>query len=276
VRALLRDLSARIALGVLLVIVFAAVLAPVVAPYGPLDQDLSQSLKSPSGEHLLGTDQLGRDVLSRLIYGARLSLFAAAVAVSVAMVVGIVPGLVAGYFGGRIDAVVMRATDALMSFPPLILALAITGVLGPGLGNAMVAVGVVFAPRFLRLTRAAVLDIRDAEYVLAARSMGVPDLTILRRHVLPNSLGPIVVQATVTAGFAMLAEASLSYLGLGVQPPDASWGSMIGEAARLMSRSKILVIWPGVAITLTVLVLGLLGDSLRRALGLEGRGGDDA
>lgn len=273
--ALGRQRTARIAGGVLLALLLVAVFAPLVAPADPLAQDLGDSLASPSWSHPLGTDQHGRDILSRLIFGARLSLGAAAIAVAVAVALGVLPGLVAGYLGGWVDAVVMRVTDALMSFPPLILALAITGVLGPGLGNAMAAVGVVFAPRFVRLARAAVVDIREADFVLAARSIGVPERAILGRHVLPNALGPLVVQVTVTAGFAMLAEASLSFLGLGVQPPEASWGSMIGEAARLISRTKLLVIWPGVAITVTVLALGFLGDALRQALGLEQGRGDD-
>jgi ABC-type dipeptide/oligopeptide/nickel transport system permease subunit len=273
--SLWRQRLAKVSGGVLLLMILVAVFAPLVAPTDPLKQDLDASLASPGRDHLLGTDQLGRDILSRLIFGARLSLGAAAIAVTVAVVIGVLPGLIAGYVGGRADAVIMRITDAVMSFPPLILALAITGVLGPGLGSAMVAVGVVFSPRFVRLARTAVIDIREADFVQAARSIGVSERSILGRHVLPNSLGPLVVQVTVTAGFAMLAEASLSFLGLGVQPPEASWGSMIGEAARLISRTKLLIIWPGLAITITVLALGFLGDSLRQALGLE-RGADDA
>jgi ABC-type dipeptide/oligopeptide/nickel transport system permease subunit len=275
VSSLWRQRLAKVSGGVLLLLILVAIFAPLVAPADPLKQDLDASLASPGGDHLLGTDQLGRDILSRLIFGARLSLGAAAIAVTVAVLVGVLPGLVAGYVGGRVDAVIMRITDAVMSFPPLILALAITGVLGPGLGSAMVAVGVVFSPRFVRLARTAVVDIREADFVLAARSIGVAERSILGRHVLPNSLGPLVVQVTVTAGFAMLAEASLSFLGLGVQPPEASWGSMIGEAARLISQTKLLIIWPGLAITVTVLALGFLGDALRQALGLE-RGADDA
>jgi peptide/nickel transport system permease protein len=270
-----RNRLARASGAVLLVMIVVAVLAPVVAPSEPTAQDLGESLASPSWQHPLGTDQLGRDVLSRLIYGARLSLGAAAIAVAVATLLGVVPGAVAGYVGGAVDAAVMRVTDAVMTFPPLILALAITGVLGPGMGNAMVAVGLVFAPRFVRLVRSSVLDIRESDFVQAARSIGVPERAILARHVLPNALGPLVVQVTVTAGFAMLAEASLSFLGLGVQPPEASWGSMIGEAARLISRSKVLVVWPGLAITITVLALGFVGDGLRQALGIERGSGDD-
>jgi ABC-type dipeptide/oligopeptide/nickel transport system permease subunit len=265
---------ARVWGAVLLVMVAAAVLAPLVAPHDPLEQDLGDSLAGPSGSHLLGTDQLGRDILSRLVFGARLSLGAAAIAVVVAVAVGVVPGLVAGYVGGAVDGVVMRFTDALMSFPPLILALAVTGVLGPGLGNAMFAVGVIFAPRFVRLVRASVVELRESDFVQAARSIGVSEVAIVRRHVLPNALGPLVVQVTVTAGFAMLAEASLSFLGLGAQPPDASWGSMIGEAARLISQSKLLVVWPGLAITVAVLALNLLGDALRQALGIDRGNGD--
>jgi len=274
--ALWRQRLARVSGAVLLFMIVVAVFAPLVAPYDPLEQDLGNSLASPGWSHPLGTDQLGRDILSRLVFGARLSLGAAAIAVAVATLLGVLPGLVAGYVGGWADAVVMRITDALMSFPPLILALAITGVLGPGLGNAMVAVGVVFAPRFVRLARSSVIDIREADFVQAARSIGVSERAILGRHVLPNALGPLVVQVTVTAGFAMLAEASLSFLGLGVQPPEASWGSMIGEAARLISQTKLLVVWPGLAITVTVLALGFLGDGLRQALGLEQGSGDDA
>lgn len=260
-----------ISLGFLAFVVVIAILAPILAPHDPNSQDLRAVLQSPSGDHWLGTDDVGRDVLSRLLYASRVSLLAALLAVSVALGLGLIPGLIAGYARGWVDSVVMRIADALMAFPPLILAVALVGVLGPGLTNAMIAVGIVFSPRFLRVLRGAALSVREETYIEAARGIGCSSTKILRRHVLPNVLSPLIVQVSFAAGTAMLAEASLSFLGLGVQPPDASWGAMLGRAYRFYDRAPWVVVFPGVAIALTVLAFNLLGDALRDSLGREER-----
>ena len=260
-----------VSLGFLAFVVVIAILAPLLAPHDPNSQDLRAVLQAPSGSHWLGTDDVGRDVLSRLLYASRVSLLAALLAVSVALVLGLVPGLVAGYARGWIDSVVMRVADALMAFPPLILAVALVGVLGPGLTNAMIAVGIVFAPRFLRVLRGAALSVREETYIEAARGLGCSPTKVLFRHVLPNVLSPLIVQISFAAGTAMLAEASLSFLGLGVQPPDASWGAMLGRAYRFYDQTPWVVVFPGVAIALTVLAFNLLGDALRDSLGREER-----
>lgn len=262
---------AVIALSFLVLMAGVALAAPWLAPSEPNAQALGNNLQGPSGEHLLGTDELGRDVLTRLLYAARVSLLAALQAVAVAFVLGVPVGLLAGFYRGWVDAVVMRMSDTLMSFPPLLLAIAIVGVLGTGLTNAMIAVGLVYAPRFARLLRASVLEIREETYVEAARSIGVRSPTIIVRHILPNIVAPVIVWISLAAGFAMLAEASLSFIGLGVQPPEASWGSMLEEGARHLSRSATLVVFPGLAIGLTVLAFNVLGDGIRDSIGREER-----
>lgn len=265
---------ALVALGFIVIMVLIAIFAPLVAPFDPLEQDLRNTLQGPSSEHWLGTDELGRDVLSRMIFGARVSLLAAVQAVGIALVLGVPPGLVAGYFGGRIDTAVSRINDTVMSFPPLLLAIAIVGVFGPNLRNAMLAVGIIFAPRFLRLMRASVMAVKEETFIEASRSIGTSTWRILRTRVLPNALSPMVVQISLSLGFAMLAEASLSFLGLGVQPPEASWGAMVGRAYRFLDQSPTLVIFPGLAIVLAVLAFNVLGDGLRDSVGREVRGGD--
>jgi len=268
-----RQVPALIALGYLVLVVLSALCAPLLATHDPLQQNLSGVLQPPGGGHVLGTDDLGRDVFSRALYAGRISLVAAAQAVAVAVVLGVVPGLIAGYAGRRVDAVIMRVTDALMSFPPLILAIAFVGVLGPSLTNAMFVIGVIFAPRFVRLVRGTVLSIREETFIEASRSIGTPTARVIRRHVLPNALSPLIVQISLTAAMAMLAEASLSFLGLGVQPPDASWGSMIERGFRYTAAAPWLTIFPGLLIALTVLAFNLLGDGLRDSLGRETRRG---
>lgn len=266
-----RQRPALVALGFLIFATLVAVFAPLLAPADPLEQELTAVLQSPGGDHLLGTDELGRDVLSRLIFAARISLLAALQAVVVAVVLGVPPGLIAGYAGGKVDSLIMRVNDAVMSFPPLILAVAIIGVLGPSLTNAMIAIGIVFAPRFLRLMRATTLSVRQETFIEASRGLGCSSKRIVTKHVLPNVLSPLAVQIALTAGFSMLAEASLSFLGLGVQPPDASWGAMLGRAFRFFGRAPWLIFFPGIAIALTVLAFNTLGDGLRDSLGREVR-----
>jgi peptide/nickel transport system permease protein len=261
-----RQYPALIALGYLVLVTLAAVCAPLLATHDPLEQNLGGVLQQPGGGHLLGTDELGRDVYSRALYAGRISLVAAAQAVAVAVALGVIPGLVAGYAGRWVDAVIMRITDALMSFPPLILAIAFVGVLGPSLTNAMIVIGVIFAPRFARLVRGTVLAIREETFIEASRSIGTPTRTVIVRHVVPNALSPLVVQVSLAAAMAMLAEASLSFLGLGQQPPAPSWGSMLNAAQRYLVQAPWMAIYPGLMIFGIVMSLNVLGDALRDAL----------
>jgi ABC-type dipeptide/oligopeptide/nickel transport system permease subunit len=244
--------------GVVLAVVLMAVFAPALAPYDPLKQDLSGLLAPPSAAHPLGTDNIGRDV--------RVSLIAGLVSVGIGMVAGCLLGLAAGYWGGRLDDVAMRLVDAVLSFPALVLALALGAVLGAGLGGVLIALGVVYTPTFARLMRGQVLTLRTREYVMAARVLGGADWWILQRHVLPNAATPIVVQASLSIGFAILAEASLSFLGLGVQPPEPSWGSMINAGRGYLQQAPWIVFGPGAALFVTVLGLNFVGDALRDAL----------
>ncbi|TDD84172.1 ABC transporter permease [Actinomadura darangshiensis] len=262
-----RQRAAVAALAILVLITLAAVLAPWWTLYDPAGGSLSDALSGPSGGHWLGTDDLGRDVFTRMMYGARLSLGAAVIAVGVAMAIGLPLGLIAGYAGGLVDSAIMRVNDALMSFPPLILAISIVGFLGAGLTNAMIAIGVIYAPRFMRVVRGAAMAVREETYVEAARMMGAPAHRIVRRHVLPNILSPLLVEISLSLGFAIIAEASLSFIGLGVQPPSASLGSMLGEAFRHLRDAPVYAIGPGVAIMIIVLSLNVLGDGLRDSLG---------
>jgi peptide/nickel transport system permease protein len=263
--------GAVIALCFLGFLILVAIVGPWLTPKDPLQQDLNNVLQGPSAEYWLGTDHLGRDIFSRIVVGTRVSLLAVLIAMVVALVGGVPAGFLSGFFGGRLDTVIMRLTDAVMSFPPLLLAIALVGVLGPNLRNAMIAVGIVFAPRFVRLVRGVVLGLKEETYVEASRSIGSPTRLILTRHVFPNTLAPLTVQMAVTAGYAMLAEAGLSFLGLGVQPPDASWGTMIREGFLYFSLSPYLGIFPGIMIAITVFTFVTLGDGLRDALGREER-----
>jgi peptide/nickel transport system permease protein len=251
---------------VVLAAVLGAIFAPFVSPYDPLKQDLGNLLAAPSSTHVLGTDNVGRDILARVIWGGRVSLMVGALSVLIAVTVGCVLGLAAGYWPGLVDDVVMRLMDAVLSFPALVLALALGAVLGAGLGGVLIALGVVFTPVFARLMRGQVLVIRHREYVAAARLLGATDVRILRHHVLPNAATPIVVQASLSVAFAILAEASLSFLGLGVQPPEPSWGSMINAGRGYLQLAPWIVFGPGAALFLTVLGLNFVGDAVRDAL----------
>ncbi|HUM14844.1 MAG TPA: ABC transporter permease [Candidatus Nitrosotalea sp.] len=255
-------LTGTVYLGLL---ILAALLAPVIAPYEPLKQDLVHMLAGPSLAHPLGTDDLGRDVLTRLLYGARLSLGAACLAVAIATVAGVPIGLVAGYLGGAIDDALMRVIDALQAFPALILAMAIAAALGPGLFNVMVAVGVVYTPRFARLVRGQVLSLREEPFVESARAAGASHARVLARHVLPNVVAPVVVQISIGVAFALLAETALSFLGVGIKPPEPSWGTDVGRGYRFMRLAPWLVFMPGTAIFLTALAFNLMGDGIRDA-----------
>jgi peptide/nickel transport system permease protein len=265
-RAALTARGAAFGLAVIALVVLMAVLAPVLSPYDPLHQDVNNLLGPPTPFHPFGTDNTGRDVLSRVIWGARVSLIAGLVSVAIALVVGCAIGLAAGYWGGRLDSVLMRLIDAVLSFPALVLALALGAVLGAGLGGVLIALGVVYTPTFARLMRGQVLSVRTREFVQAARVIGGADTWILWRHVLPNAATPIVVQASLSIGFAILAEASLSFLGLGVQPPEPSWGSMINAGRGYLQQAPWMVFGPGAALFVTVLGLNFLGDGIRDAL----------
>ena len=271
-RRLRRNKGAMVALAFLIFLVLVAIFAPWISPQPPNEQSLREVLLDPfSKGHVLGTDELGRDVLSRLIHATRVAMLAAAQAVAIGMVLGVPPGLVAGYFGKWVDLVIMRITDAIQSFPPLILAIAIVGILGPGLRNAMLAIGVIFAPNFLRIVRGAVLEVREETFIEASRSIGTPTVRIIRTRILPNVLAPLLVQISLAAGFSLLAEASLSFLGLGVQPPQASWGAMLGRGYQVLDRQPWVITVPGITIGLTVLAFNVLGDGLRDSIGREVR-----
>ncbi|MGC4992331.1 ABC transporter permease [Nocardia salmonicida] len=267
VRTVLRRRPAAVVAGLgIALLVFTAVFAARLAPYDPYLQDLLNRLQPPSAQHLLGTDDYGRDVLSRLIFGARISLTAALQAVVLALVLGLPLGVVAGYQGGWVATILTRAMDALMSAPPLVLAITIVAVLGSGITNAMFAVGLVMAPRFFRVARASTMDVRGETYIEAAVALGCTTSRTIIRHILPNVLPPIILVISVSLGTAVAAEASLSFLGLGAKAPAASWGSMLSTAASNMQLAPHLVWPPGVMIFLTVLAFTYLGDGVRRAL----------
>jgi peptide/nickel transport system permease protein len=252
--------------AVVVTIILSAIFAPLVAPYDPLKQDLNGLLAGPSIAHLLGTDNVGRDVLARVIWGSRVSLIAGCVSVTLGLVMGSLLGLAAGYWRGLVDDVVMRLMDALLSFPALVLALALGAAIGAGLLGVLITLGIVYTPGFARLMRGQVLTISTREYVDAARLLGAPDWQILHRHVLPNAATPIVVQASLSIAFAILAEASLSFLGLGVQPPEPSWGSMINAGRGYLQQAPWIVFGPGAALFVMVLGLNFVGDAVRDAL----------
>ncbi len=263
--------AARTRLGplgvvVMLIAIAVAVFAPVISPYDPLKQDLGNTLARPDRAHLMGTDNVGRDVLSRMVWGTRVSLLAGFGSVALAMVTGGLLGLLAGYAGGRTDGLVMRVMDAVLSFPPLVLALALGAVLGAGLTGVVIALGVVYTPTFARLMRGQVLTITARDYVEAARALGAPGWRVAWHHVLPNAAAPIVIQASLSVAFAILAEASLSFLGLGIQPPGASWGSMINAGRGYLQQAPWIVFWPGAALFVTVVGLNFVGDAVREAL----------
>jgi peptide/nickel transport system permease protein len=261
-----RNKGALVGAAILLVFALAAIFAPWIAPYNPIKTNFLAIRKPPSALFWFGTDELGRDLLSRLIWGTRGSLLAGGVSVGIAMAIGVPLGLLAGYFGGKIDATLSRIVDALLSCPFLVLAIALGAFLGPSLTNAMIAIGLSAMPIFARLTRGQVLSIRHEDYLEGARAIGLPDRWIIARYVFPNILSPLVVQATLTIASAILAEASLSFLGLGQQPPYPSWGSMLNAARNFMEQAPWMSIAPGAAIYITVLSFNLLGDGLWDAL----------
>jgi peptide/nickel transport system permease protein len=258
--------SAMFGLVVIILLVLIAIFAPMLAPYDPAQQVWTAVRKPPSWAHWLGTDESGRDLLSRVIFGARASLLAGVVSVGIAFSIGVPLGLIAGYRGGFVDAFISRIIDALLACPFLILAIALAAFLGPSLTNAMIAIGITSMPAFARLTRGQVMAVKVEDYVEAARAVGNSDLRIGLKHIVPNILPALLVQTTLSIAAAIIAEASLSFLGLGQQPPAPSWGSMLNTAQRFLTNAPWLALWPGLAIFFAVLSFNLFGDGLRDAI----------
>lgn len=272
-RSLRRNPLGIAGLTIIILVTLLAIFAPLLSPHGPTEQ-VARRLLEPSSDYLLGTDEFGRDIFSRVIYGSRISLYVGLISVSLALVGGGVLGLIAGYAGGRIDTLLMRLVDILFAIPSLVLAIVIAGLLGPSLTNAMIAIGIVYAPIYARLVRGEVLTVRNQLYIESARASGVGDLGMVVRHILPNITATLIVQTTLLLSTAILAEAALSFLGLGTQPPDPSWGTMLGSGRRYMELTPWVAIAPGIAIVITVLGFNLLGDGLRDALDPRLRGSE--
>ena len=265
-RRLLRRRGAAIGMTAIAFFVALALLAPILSPYDPLATSWTAIRKAPTAAHWFGTDEIGRDVLARVVWGARASLLAGVVSVMISMSIGVPVGLLAGYAGGKIDMLISRLTDAVLACPFLILAIALAAFLGPSLTNAMIAIGVSATPIFVRLTRAQTMAIKAEDFVLAARAIGNPPWRVAVRHVLPNVVPALIVQATLAIAAAVIAEASLSFLGLGQQPPAPSWGSMLNTAKNYLENAPWMAVWPGVSIFVLVLSFNLVGDGLRDAL----------
>lgn len=277
-REFLRRFSRRpagvVSLFIILIVLFAAIFTNVAATHDPIFTDFDALFSGPSGAHWLGTDNLGRDTYSRIVHGARTALLVGVISVGIGVSIGMPYGMLAGYLGGWKDEVMMRVMDAIYAFPALLLALIIIAVLGTGIFNVMIAIGVVFIPGLARLVRGSTLSVKEMEYVLAAESSGASTWRIILQHIAPNILAPVIVQGSLAIGFAIIAEAGLSFLGLGTQPPDPSWGSMLSGAQRFLTSQGSLAIFPGLAIVLTVLAFNLLGDTLRDLLDPRLRGSD--
>jgi peptide/nickel transport system permease protein len=252
--------------------ILAAILAPLIAPYDPYAQSLDAVLQSPSFSHLLGTDSLGRDTLSRIIFGTRITLMVGVGTVLIAACLGTIVGLVAGYFGGWTSTIIMRFTDGIMAWPPLLLALVVAALLGTGVKGVVIAMSFALFPGYIRLINGQVLSVKENEYVMAARSVGVGKAGIMFRHILPNCLSPLIVQMTMMIGLAIITEATLSFLGLGIKPPSAAWGSMVYDGYKYLVMRPILSIAPGVAIGLVVFAFNMIGDGLRDAIDPRLRG----
>lgn len=265
-RQFVRNRAAVLGLVITLIFMLTALLAPYIAPYGPAEIDLANRLQGPSAEHWLGTDELGRDMFSRIVLGSRITLLITAGAVGLAVVAGTLMGLLAGYYGGRVDTVISRAIDVLMAMPGFLLAIAIIAALGVGTTNVVVAVGVFSIPTFARIARGSTLTVRTRDYIFAARALGVNDTRIMLRHIAPNILPPLIVQITLRLATAILSAASLSFLGLGPQPPTPEWGAMLSMGRNYISSGPLLVLFPGAAILLVSLSFNLMGDGLRDAL----------
>ncbi|MDC3412277.1 ABC transporter permease [Aquibacillus sp. 3ASR75-11] len=263
---LVKSKTSFIGLCLILLLILTAIFAPVIATYDPTEVQLLDRYQAPSSEHWLGTDELGRDIFSRIVYGSRISIQVGVIAVGISAIVGILLGGIAGYFGRWVDQIIMRIIDILMAFPSILLAIALVAVLGPSLTNAMIAVGIVGVPQFARIVRSTVLSVKETEYIEAARAIGAKSNRILFQHVLPNCTAPIIVQATLGIGTAILDAAGLSFLGLGAQPPAPEWGAMLSDGRAALQTSPWVITFPGIAIFLVVLAFNLFGDGLRDAL----------
>lgn len=265
-RRLRRNWMAMFGLAIMILIVFTALFADVIAPYDFREQDLRNVAAPPSREHLLGTDDLGRDILSRIIYGARVSLQVGFVAVGISLIIGGTLGALAGYYGGNIDNFVMRFMDVLLAIPSILLAIAIVSAFGGGLINVMIAVGIATIPVYARIVKASVISIKEQEFIEAARAIGATDLRIILKHIIPNSMAPMIVQGTLGVAIAILSAAGLSFIGLGIEPPTPEWGAMLSSGRHLIRRAPHVATFPGLAIVITIFALNLLGDGLRDAL----------
>ena len=265
-KRVLRSKSALVGGSILLAIILSAIFAPVLSPYDPIKADQRTSLESPGLSHPMGTDRFGRDVLARVLWGGRLALPVGFVSVLMAAIAGAALGLVAGYYGGSLDSVVMRFVDLLQAFPGILLALAIVAVLGGSLVNLMIAVGISSIPAYVRITRGTVLSVKEREFVIAARALGIGDGGIILRHILPNVLAPLIVVATLGVASAIITSSALSFLGLGIRPPTPEWGNLLAEGREFLQYAWWVAFFPGIAIMLTVLAINLLGDGLRDAL----------
>lgn len=265
-RRLRQNKSAMVGLGIIIVLILSALLADIVAPFGIDDQNLMNALQKPNSTHWFGTDNFGRDIFSRVVHGSRISLQVGFIAVGIAMIIGGILGAIAGYYGGKLDNFIMRMMDILLAIPSILLAISIVAALGPGLSNVMIAVGISSIPSYSRIVRASVLTLKDQEFVEAARAVGANDVRIIGRHIIPNSMAPIIVQATLGVAGAILSAAGLSFIGLGIQPPTPEWGAMLSSGRQFIRDYPHMTAFPGLAIMITIFGLNLLGDGLRDAL----------
>jgi peptide/nickel transport system permease protein len=270
-RRLLNNKSAVIGGVVIIIVIICALFAPAISPFDPYVMDMSNRLQEPNSTHLLGTDQFGRDLLTRLIYGARVSLQVGVIAVGLSMFVGVFLGLIAGYYGGWIDRIIMRFVDIFLAFPIILLAIAFVAALGPSTKNVMLALGMIYWTNYARVVRSSVLSIKEEEYIMAAITTGASDFRIIFTYILPNALAPIIVMATLGLGTAIISESTLSFLGLGVQPPTASWGTTLSFGLKFLRDAPHLSILPGLAIMITVLGFNLLGNGINEALNPKSR-----
>ena len=261
-----RNKQAMVGMCMLLLMIFSAIFASVISPYDPLQQDIINRLQPPSAAHFFGTDELGRDIFSRILYGSRISLTVGLIAVSISSVVGCALGAIAGYYGGVLDNVIMRCTDVLMAIPSILLNISIVAALGTGLQNVMIAIGISSVPAYCRIMRASLLSLKDQEFVDASRAAGASDPYIILNHILPNSLAPLIVQATLKIGGAILSCASMSFIGLGIVPPTPEWGAMLSTGRDFLRDAPHLTAFPGIAIMFAVFAMNLMGDGLRDAL----------
>lgn len=265
-RRFLRHRLAVLGSIIILLLLLAAMFGNTLAPYDPMEMAFAERLTGPSAQHLMGTDEFGRDIFSRILHGASVSVQVALIAVSISTLAGVLLGSMAGFFGGWLDEIIMRVMDILFAFPAVLLAITIMAILGRGIENAMIAIAIVYIPIFARVARGAVISVRQREFVTAAGALGRNRLQILLRHVIPNSLGPIIAQISISLAFAILAEAALSFFGLGTQPPEPSWGRMLAEGRSFMQQAWWLGVFPGLMIMLSVMGFNFLGDGLRDLL----------